>query len=201
LPEALLPQKNKKLLSMSSNQNDNALLKELYDLYHKRLYDFAECFIKDPDDVIQEVFTQIFLKKEEINFTQGDKVRGLLFTMAYRRCMDAIRTDMSRKRVHSEFADLFHPNDPSILQQLELIAEWRAKWAFIIAESKKLPDAERRAFEAVVLKGIEVEDYARQNGISPQTVRNLKNRALKKIRERAKKRNLDILLIITLLLH
>jgi RNA polymerase sigma factor (sigma-70 family) len=183
------------------SSNDNALFKELYDRYHKGLFDFAKGLIKDPDDVIQDVFIKIFLKKAEINFTQHDKVKGLLFTMVYRRCIDTIRTDTARRRVHNEFAHRFHPSDPSIHQRLEIIAEFQAKWNFIIAEAKKLPKAQREAFEAVALQGMEVEDYARQKGIVPQTVRNLKNRALKKIMKSAQKMNLDILLIITLFLH
>jgi RNA polymerase sigma factor (sigma-70 family) len=187
---------NKKLIKMMNDRDYNAAFQQLHVLYHKMLFDYAECFVTDAEDIVQNVFMKVHEIRDKIDITKPEKLKGLLLKIIHDRCIDETRTAKSRKKTRDEFGELTDPNDPSILQRIELDTQFQEKLGFALAEFRQLPKASRRVMESIFLKEMSIKEYARLHGISPQTGRNQRIRALKKIRENAKKKNLDIWLII-----
>ena len=183
-----------------SEQNFDPDFQRFYDQYVEKLYRWATYFIKDPEDEIQDVFVKIYEKKIDISLPP-DKLNGLLLTIVRRTCIDASKKNASRNRAHDGYGNIAYSSDTSFLKGADPVARFQLKWGLMIEESKKLPTVERRVFECVCLNRMPIEDYARLYGVNPQTVRNQKARALKKIRKNLENRSLDISLIITLFLH
>jgi RNA polymerase sigma factor (sigma-70 family) len=181
---------------MLNDRDYNAAFKRLHVLYHKMIFDYADKLVSNPEDIAQVVFMNIHEIRDKIDISKPEQLKGLLIKMVHDRCIDEMRKDKSRKRMLDELGKLIDPIDPSFLQRIALDSEFQEKLGFALAEFQRLSKASRRVMESVFLKGMSIKDYARLQGVSPQTGRNQRIRALKKIRESAQKKNLDIWLII-----
>jgi RNA polymerase sigma factor (sigma-70 family) len=184
-----------------NDQSYNAAFRELHKRYYEELLKYAKCFISDPESVVQDVFVKIHLKKDKIDITQVENLRGLLFKLTHHQCIDEIRKDGTRRRARDGYGELIDLNDPSFLQQAELEAALMKQLDVVMDQYYDLPKASRRVIEFVFLKEMPMKEYARQHGIKSQSGHNLKKRALEKMKKAAKRKNLDILLIVTFFLN
>lgn len=168
------------LLSELKRGNQSAFT-ELYKQHYKRLFLEAKLLLahrKDLiDDVVQDVFTSIWSKREQL----PDEVclRVYLNGCVRNRCIDLLR------RMHrvvtedvSRYADVEDPACIKVpLEQKEIGNDIK----HAIAD---LPDAQRKVVQLFVVDGMRQQEIMEQTGKSIQNIKNLLLTAKKTLRQK-----------------
>jgi RNA polymerase sigma-70 factor (family 1) len=159
--------------------SDEWAIKQIYKLYYRPLCYYAERLIQiqeDAEDIVVESFLKLI--KKNTDFDKLSDIRSFLFIVTRNACFDFLR---QRKRMAArdpEFAisdDSFESVDDN-----EMIA---AKVLQVIyASVEKLPSQCKQVFKLTFIEGMSTAAVASEMGISPQTVLNQKNKALKSLR-------------------
>ncbi len=81
---------------------DMKAFEQLYKSLHPRMFVYSRRFISDPEtskDILQELFTDFWNKKEEINIQTS--VSAFLFKMLHNRCIDYLRAEVVKNNFSS----------------------------------------------------------------------------------------------------
>ena len=154
---------------------------ELYDRYAGQVYALARRIVRnDPDaeDVVQEVFSQVWRTASRYDQTRGS-VLGWLLTITRTRAIDKIRARKSRP-------DTTHPITPDALPAAE------ARDAVEVAEQAEivrkallsLPPAQRTALELAYYEGLTQSEIADRLSEPLGTVKTRIRTALMSLRAR-----------------
>ncbi|UAB83239.1 RNA polymerase sigma-70 factor [Zunongwangia sp. SCSIO 43204] len=158
-------------------QGNQIAFKQVYDKYWDRLYMYCFKILNDTwlvEDVLHEVFTQIWIRKEELEITN---LKSYLFNAVRNRALLKIRDD--------KFTKL----DEAILGKLELIPEIELEFdkndtiLAINRASKELPDRCRDIFYMNKIQHYSSAEIAKHFNISQRTVENQISLALKHLRK------------------
>ena len=158
-------------------QGNQIAFKQVYDKYWDRLYIYCYKILNDTwlvEDVLHEVFTQIWIRKEELEITN---LKSYLFNAVRNRALLKIRDD--------KFTKL----DEAILGKLELIPEIEQEFdkndtiLAINRASKELPDRCRDIFYMNKIQHYSSAEIAKHFNISQRTVENQISLALKHLRK------------------
>ena len=158
---------------------DHAAYVEIYNRYHAALYIHAFKRLQvreDCKDIIQELFTNLWLKREELTLT--GHLSGYLYTSVRNRIFDLLaksRLKLSYIESIQKFADNGSvPTDDLVRQnQLKTIIE---------KEIRALPPRTKEIFELSRKGYFTHKQIAEQLDISEQTVKTTVNNALKILR-------------------
>ncbi|WBL27020.1 RNA polymerase sigma factor [Zunongwangia sp. HGR-M22] len=164
-------------LLASIKQGNQLAFKEVYDHYWERLYIYCFKILNDTwlaEDVLHEVFTQIWIRKEELEI---NNLKSYLFNAVRNRALLKIRDN--------KFTKL----DEAIVSKLELIPEVEQKFdkndtiLAINRASKELPDRCRDIFYMSKIQHYSSAEIASHFNISQRTVENQISLALKHLRK------------------
>ena len=168
-------------LVAAAQRGDREAFAAIYDLYVARLLGFVRGLgVPDPEDTVGEIFVSVVRDLE--SFEGDDEAFGRwLFTIAYRRAMDAHRAQARR---HED------PTDPVALpdgrtQAVDFVDELvervglgaRAREAV-----DRLTDDQRAVVMLRVIADLSVADTAEVLGKQPGAVKTLQRRALAALR-------------------
>nr|WP_305120581.1 RNA polymerase sigma-70 factor [Pedobacter sp. SYSU D00382] len=170
---------------------DQAAFTEIYDRYSGILYRYANRWLKDREtikDVIQELFTVLWTKRETLAVSQN--LSGYLYV--------AVRNAILRKISEEKRADEYSASLQHFIDSGQNITDHKIREAQLRAiiekEISALPEKMRQIFEMSRTRQMSHDEIARELGISEHTVRTQVKRALRVLRGR-----LGILVYIYLL--
>lgn len=132
-------------------------------------------------DVVQELFVDLWEKRSSLRVQSN--VEGYLFTALKHRIINKIKSESVREKYESMVFEFYETNELATDRQfLE-----KALLEAVKAQTKKLPDRRREVFEMSRFDQLSHKEISEKLNISPKTVENHINHALKTIRPRLKK--------------
>jgi RNA polymerase sigma factor (sigma-70 family) len=138
---------------------DERALEELFHRYGGTVRSVATRVLRDDalaEDVVQETFSGLWDAPEKFRSERGS-LRSFLVTIAHRRAVDIVRSEVARSRREQR------PPDPHHFDVEEEV------WSRTISESVRtalgdLPDGEREAIALAYLEGLSYVEVARRLG-------------------------------------
>ncbi len=153
----------------------------LYRLYYRPMCLYAAHYLKttdDVEDVVQEAFVALWEKIQDGEAPASSK--AYLSVSVRNRCIDLLRKQNS----HPE-GILPEDAEEPITDEEALTRSFDEAWLWTAID--KLPEGRRRMFLMHRRDGLKYAEIAERLGVSERTVRNQISRALKTLREGAKK--------------
>ena len=99
------------ILTAAKRKMDNEILTELYEKYSAKVFNTANCIVKDDEaasDIMQEVFITVWQKYETLR--EKEKVGAWITTITVNKCKEYLR---KQKREAAAFSDVFDDDDSS----------------------------------------------------------------------------------------
>ena len=145
---------------------DERALEELFHQYGGTVRSVASRVLRDhalAEDVVQETFTGLWNAPERFQADRGS-LRSFLVTIAHRRSVDIVRSEVARFRREQR------PPDPDHFDVEEEV------WSRTISASVRsalddLPEGEREAISLAYLEGLSYVEVARRLGQPEGTVK------------------------------
>lgn len=166
-------------LSALIKADNQTAYEEVYNRYYGALYIHAFKRLQDREecrDIIQELFTNLWLKREEIELT--GQLSGYLYTSVRNRIFDLL----SRKKLKTTY--LISIQEFALTNQVT--TDYRVRQnqlaAIIDREIQSLPPRTREIFELSRKGHFTHREIAEQLNLSEQTVKSTVNNALKVLR-------------------
>ena len=136
-------------------QGDLEAFGALYDRYATPLYSLAARMLKDAneaEDVLQEVFLQIWKKAASFNESAGQPFSWAV-TMTRHKSIDRLRARQRRVQVFQEFAD--HAEVAATVEAIQPTENFRREQAGQIRSAvNELPQAQRQPIELAFYRGL-----------------------------------------------
>jgi RNA polymerase sigma-70 factor (family 1) len=165
-------------LSINITPSDNELLEKvsrgeetafaiLYERYWKKIYTIALQYIKSPQasqDIVQEVFLKIWLKKE--NLLQIQHFKPYLFASARNLIISSLRS----KVFHEYFSGDEPMEESTLLPERQL--SFKESVELLHKAVQSLPPQQQRIYQMCKIEGMSYEETSKELGLSRLTVRN-----------------------------
>lgn len=177
----------KKLLNDESSllsrtaQGDQRAFKILYDSYHRKVYTFCHRQLKSAEqaeEVLQETFMKVWLMEQEL--LKVNNFEAYLRTIARNRCFDYIRKNEREARIYGdkdgEGLDYAHNETEEAI----LLADTKA---VLQRGVDLLPPQQKLVYELCQAQGLKYEEAAKQLNLSPLTVKNHMQAAMRFLRQ------------------
>ena len=158
---------------------DEKAYEQLFKLYYRQLTLFASKYVNDIDlsrDIVQEVFVQLFDKRESIQIHTS--LKSFLFQMVRNRCINHIKLTKIHSTHHDKILALTDLA-PIPFNELEAV-ELADRIALLVSQ---MPAQTKKVFEMSRFDGVPNQDIALELQISKRTVETHISNALKKLRE------------------
>ncbi len=176
-------------------ESPEVMLKILHTSYYDRLLYFAWTIIYDKEtsrDLVQEAFITYWNQKEHIS-ANPVQIRNFLYVNVKNSCLKHLRHD----KVVDRYMDLQDPNPTEEASALNKMIEAETIGE-IYAAIESLPERCRKISRMGYLEGLKNHEIAEQLGLSVNTVKTQKKRALQLLRGRLKP---EAFLALTLLIQ
>ncbi|MEO0470218.1 MAG: RNA polymerase sigma-70 factor [Bacteroidota bacterium] len=169
---------------------DNQTFEKVFRMYFPGLRAYARKILNDPtqaEEVVQEVFMQLWEKRGEITFETS--IKSYLFRAVYNRSLNRIR-DLKTRQRHQEVVESSNKEneliefDPAVASDVK---------QHIYEAIGQLPEQCGRIFKMSRFEGLTYKEIAQKLNISPKTVEVQMGRALKKLREMLRHHLISIL--------
>lgn len=164
------------LLAERIANRDESALEELFREYGGAVKSVAVRVLRDAnlaEDVVQETFTALWNSPEKFNSQRGS-LRAFLFTIAHRRAVDTVRSEVARSRREQR------PPDP---EHFDLEDEvWSREISATVRRAlQELPAAEREAITLAYFADLSYSEVARRLGQPEGTVKSRIRSAMRKL--------------------
>jgi RNA polymerase sigma-70 factor (ECF subfamily) len=167
----------------SFREGDPEAFKRIFELYFKLLYNHVRLIVGNKavaEDIIANVFCKLYDRRARIA-PRLEHLTHYLYAMANREAIDHFRQQKKKIRCESDFrlmSDEFYTDARRIEKELtELTEETKAA-------IDRLPPAQKNILQLYFFKGHSTREIANDLGLSEQTVRNQKSKALDRLRRR-----------------
>lgn len=160
---------------------DHDALSEIYRRHASPVFGLARRILGDThlaEDVVQEVFIDLFERPETFDASRG-ALRSLLLTMTHRRCVDRIRSEESRRR-REERHHTGSTSTPDAHVEDQIVALIDAETAR--SAMSKLNEAEAEIVSLCYFGGRSQAEVARMLDIPEGTVKSRLRSGLAKLR-------------------
>ncbi|NGM60821.1 RNA polymerase sigma-70 factor [Sphingobacterium sp. SGG-5] len=169
-----------KNLAISLRNSDKEAFREVFDRYHRKVYQFAYSFLKDSaqsEDVVQEAFLQFWLYRQ--NLAVDVPIAPLLFTMTRRVILNYWRkcatSDKFRQQLLQAFEQASNDTEAYVVSRdIERISE---------EALQLLTEQQRTIFLLSREEGLTYAEIAEQLHISRNTVKYHLTNALNTFRQ------------------
>lgn len=151
-----------------------AAFTELFNHFAPKLFSKVKNVLKSQDlaqDVIQEVFTTIWLKRKEL--TKVNHFEVYLYRMAKNHALNVIAKDLSIERNNGKHLQMLSLRDP--------LKEERARQIDELVE--KLPSPRKEIFQLAKIEGVRGKEIAERFNMRVETVKQHVCRAIKFLNE------------------
>jgi len=152
--------------------------KELFDTYYNPLCNFCFRFVTDhseAEDVVQEVFTAFWNKKDQINIKTD--IKYYLFTSVRNKAIEHIRSRKRRMNLEEEMGRRLETSYTEHFMEENLIKE------MINQSVGQLPPKCREIFVMSKVNGLTYNEIADKLGLSTKTIENQMRRAFQILRQ------------------
>lgn len=167
---------DKELLYLLS-QNDKEAFTELYNRFWKKLFAIAYSRIdevQDAEDIVHDVMTSLWKNRQKVEI---DLLENYLATATKYAVLTRIKKKQRELKYQSQF------EQPAIVElQVETSLHFKKVLEVIKLEVEQLPERCRLIFKCSREQGKPVKQIAKELNISPKTVENQLNKALKQLR-------------------
>lgn len=155
---------------------DSSALEVMYNDFGGAVKSVAMRVLRDgvlAEDVVQETFLSFWDSPERFNPERGS-LRTFLLTIAHRRAVDVVRSEVARSRREEQPPDQDHYD----------VGE--EVWSRVLSESvrralEQLPDAEREAIAMAYFEGLSYVEVARRLGQPEGTVKSRIRSGMRKL--------------------
>jgi RNA polymerase sigma-70 factor (family 1) len=170
---------------------------EVYNMYYSRLYFFVKKITDDREEA-QDITAETFVKLWNLraNFDTLQNIKAFLFITARNACLDFLRYQKRQHTNKQEFSYLLTQNEDIAFQDDEIRYEVLQQ---IHNEIEHLPAQCRKIFKMAYLERLKNAQIADLLGLTEQTVRNQKTRAIKLLRMSLINSNVVLVLLLILL--
>ncbi len=155
-----------KIIAELSRDNE-ASLKELFNYYYPRLYNFSRSFLKIEDgidDILQEVFVKIWQKRKKIN--SAATFNSLIFTITRNLLLNELRSRLNNENLKDRIQGLSLAKEYSSMEQIEY-SDLKGKVDKLVSE---LPARQKEIFILSRTEGLSHKEIAEKLGIKTKTV-------------------------------
>lgn len=153
---------------------------EVYKTHFASLFFFVRRFINDrqeAEDITAETFIKLW--KIRFNFDTHQNIKAFLYITARNACLDCLRAQKRNSGAQQELMYLLMQNDGVTFIQDEVKGDVLQE---IKNEIENLPPKCQQIFKMAFLERVKNADIAEQLGLTVQTVKNQKVRAIKLLR-------------------
>ena len=152
----------------------------MFQKYYNPLCNFAASIVNDnkvAQDVVQEVFTKIWDKKDELNIKVNEK--SYLFQAVKNRSIEVLRKQKLDVSINKIDYDRIYNNSKAIDEQAQkfMLKE------FLYKSIKQLPPKCQEVFILNKINGLTYQEISEEKSISVKTVENHIGKAYRKLRE------------------
>lgn len=165
-------------------KGNSAAFEELFNRYWEPLFAAAMHRLQSRDlsqDVIQELFVDLWVKRTSLQIQSN--VEGYLYTSLKHRIINKIKSEAVRDKYEKMVLEFYEINELATGRQFSE----KALLEEIKKQTEKLPDRRREIFEMSRFDQLSHKEISDKLNISPKTVENHINNALKTIRPRLEK--------------
>ena len=140
--------------------------KTLFIRYQPILFRYLQPFksVEDPDEVIQDIFLKLWIKKEAL--TAIHSFQQYIFRMARNRLLDKQKSTRARQQRETAITPTIPGNESSILQAVE----YKEFYTHALQVICRLPQRQRRIYELSVFHDLSLEEIGKALGISKAVV-------------------------------
>ena len=166
-----------------------------FNAHYPLLRPFLTKFFADPaqlEDALQETFIKVWINRDQLPGIEN--VKGWLYTIASRICINSIRKEMARASLGETLSDQQHSSSHTP-HETTTAAELRRLIAEAVAG---MPEARRRIYLLSREEAMKPAQIAETLSLSVNTVRNVLVSALKEIRSYLAKNGHSVPVIILL---
>jgi len=172
-------------------------LNQLWKNNYKALVYFADQLVRNnllSEDIVSETFTKLWALR--LNFDNVPSIRSFLYVTVRNACYDHLRSQEIHTRIHKEIlytSDYVHEmnRDDYDMMYAEYIQQ-------LYVQVRELPDRCQEVFRLYFFDRLSTREIAQALGISEQTVRNQKTKAVAMLKSALLKKDI---LPVALLLH
>lgn len=171
----------------------------VFERFYLRLCVFANRFVNDAEaskDIVNEVFVK-FWKSPERLYDHMDHLLASLYLSTKNNALNYRLSTVRAMKRNFTFYEEQEDEDPFYLAEVTR-AEMLAELHVAIAT---LPEKAGRIIRETYLEGKSNQEVADEMGISIQTLRNQKSRALALLRGRVSKQSFEFLIVVGCVLH
>lgn len=162
--------------------NDLSAFNEIYNIYSKKILNFAYSFsisLEDAEEIVQDTFVKLWKKREYLDLSKS--AEALIFVIAKNLVLNKIKEySVDRERLKSYFNSLEERLDSSLEEKLNF-KEIESILNEIIEE---LPEKRKEIFKLNRFKGLTYKEIAKFLDVSPGTVEKQMKKALETINEK-----------------
>lgn len=172
---------NDELILAQLREGSEKAYKQLFTIYYSPLCEYASQYVSDVDseELVQELMIFLWESKERLNIETS--LKSYLFRSVRNRCLNVIRNDQSKQRVHSLIYEKLKEQveDPDYYVVNEL--------ARLIKEAVgELPEKYRETFVLCRFGDLTNNQVAEKLGVSVKTVEYRITQSLKILRVKLK---------------
>jgi RNA polymerase sigma-70 factor (ECF subfamily) len=172
------------------------------DFFFNRYYSplvFYSISLTKSQEAAQEIASEAFIKlwKNRESIAEYRKVKFLLYRIVYNASIDFIREQKSRQKFLSTLNSISAPSQSSVLENLIEIETHHRIYLLL----SHLPTRCRQVFQMFYLEDKPVKEIAKELGISVNTVKSQKQRAVQLLKEKQAALFLSIIAILLFLPH
>lgn len=181
----------------SLRRGDHSALSFCFKLHARSLGFFANRLINDPleaEDVVAECFAKLWERRRD--FQTEENIKAFLYISCRNACLDYIRREKVKTLAQKAYSNKQEGTEDTILNHI-ITAE---VLAILDEEIAMLPDNYREVFKLIYFDLKKTDEIADQLGLSEQTVRNYKIRAVNLLKTAMLKRGISSMGIVALLL-
>lgn len=191
---------NDKNLVSGLRKGDHASWTIFYNAYKVILYDCTKKTVADPmdaKDIVADVFHNCW--KLKMNMETIEDYKAYLFVSCRNRSIDYLRLEnLKQKHASSISAEFYQRPDEKLMPaaHVEFVrSEVRMQLYNAVQE---MPPQTSRVITMLFFEDKSVQEVAESLQISPQTVRNLKTKGLKGLRDKFSNQDIDLVLLLML---
>ncbi len=161
--------------SAALRNDEDPALSFYFKLHAKSLVFFANRLVNDQheaEDIVADCFVKVWERRK--TFQTGENIKAFLYISCRNACLDYLRRLKVKSLAQQSYLNQREPGDDSILSNI-ITAE---VLALLSEEITQLPDNYREVFKLMYFDLKKTDEIAAQLGLSVQTVRNYKARAI-----------------------